>query len=135
MEAAHSETRRLLRQRAAIDTRLAMLKKSIDALARLLENKAEIGGKAQPNVPTLPKLEADDGITTAIRKLLKAHGGPLSPLQVRSLLNEAGFDINSYASGLIVIHSTLKRLERQGEVTLVKTSDGLTAYPVPEEGE
>jgi hypothetical protein len=132
-EAAQAETRSLLEQRAAIDTRLVQLQKTIETLSSLLaptpEYQAMMMEAAAAGMMGVPI--SDTGISDAIRQLLAKSGAPLSPVEIRDRLDKEGFDINSYASGLTVIHNTLKRLERQKEIGIVKSPNGIKAYPLP----
>ena len=127
IKAAHVETQMLLRKRAQIDTRLMKLKRTIEALSRLIGHESE----PEESPAELAGFSKSDGATEAIRKVLVTHGGPLSPMEIRGILNHSGFPINEYASGLAVIYNTLKRLEKQGKATLLKSPNGTTAYPVP----
>ncbi|MGO9084065.1 MAG: hypothetical protein ACLQBK_02475 [Candidatus Sulfotelmatobacter sp.] len=131
IEAAKAETQTLLQQRATIDARLAQLKKTIESLSCLLEDTSEYELLWEAAGAGMLGAIADSGITDAIRQLLSRFRGPLTPVQIRDRLAKEGFDINSYASGLTVIHNTLKRLERQGEITLVRSPDGIAAYALP----
>ena len=131
IETAQEETQALLKERATIDARLAQLKRTIESLSFLVQGTSAYESQCDPTAAGMLGEIADSGITDAIRKLLSGFGAPLSPVQLRDALAREGFDINSYASGLTVIHNTLKRLERQGEVTLVRSPNGITAYALP----
>jgi hypothetical protein len=129
IDAAKAETRKLLQQRATIDARLAQLTKTIAALTPLVKRTSENDRSSGTATAGKGLCLPGAGITAAIRQMLTTHSGPLSPRQIREWLNQEGFDINSYASGLTLIHNTLKRLQTQGEVDLVRTPHGITAYP------
>lgn len=118
-----TETKSLLEQRAAIDTRLLQLKTVRESLSVLLEAPIE-----ETVAEGLLEMYGEIGITDAIRRLLKDKQRPLTPVQIRDGLVAAGFELGSYASALAVIHTTLKRLERQREVVAVKGPDGPAAY-------
>jgi hypothetical protein len=130
IEAAQTETRSLLEQRTAIDIRLTQLQKTIENLSTLLgetpEYEIDPAAAGMLGIPI-----SDAGISDAIRQLLAKSGAPLSPVEIRDRLDKEGFDINGYASGLTVIHNTLKRLERQREIGIVRSPNGIRAYPLP----
>ena len=71
------------------------------------------------------------GITDAIRKSLsKRQGRWFSPRAVRAVLKEDGFPIDSdtYSNPMAVIHTTLKRLLKQGELKSSESKSGTTLY-------
>lgn len=131
LEEAQREMEELLQERMLLDMRLVHLKQTIDALTHLLAPKptehasamdAAIAGLAGEPI-------SDVGITDAIRQLLTESTVPLSPVQIRTKLMNEGFDLGDYANKMAVIHNTLKRLERQGEVMTVCDSSGqIIAY-------
>ena len=112
LDSACREYERLLAQRADLDTQLAKLQDTIHALTRLCGYSV-----------TVPW-----GLTDAIRIILKRGGAPLTPLEVREQLRLSGFDLTRYASDLSVIHTTLKRLHKAGELQLIPQKDGVHAY-------
>jgi len=127
---AQDEIRKLAKQRAAIDSRLAKLRKSVRILTELLKDAP---GYKPSNDPTESLgLFVGSGLTEAIRKLLRTHGS-LSTRQLREKLKEHGLNINAYASGLTIIHNTLKRLEHQKEIYLEKGPNGTTAHLLPKD--
>ena len=84
-------------------TRSERLRKTVDSLSTLL---GEIG------------TSQEIGLTDAIRELLKSQADNwLSALLVRHKLREKEFPIDDYKQPLAVIHTTLKRLQDQGQVT------------------
>jgi hypothetical protein len=129
IETAREEMHKLLRKRAIVDSRLAKLRRSIRVLSQLSESTSDhkLGRKASTGLG----LSSGPGITDAIRKLLKE--GPLTTRELRHSLKYEGFDINAYASGLTIIHNTLKRLENQNEVYLEKGPNGTTAHLLPKD--
>ena len=112
LDAACRECERLLAERADLDGRLAKLHDSIQALMRLCGYE-----------PTVPW-----GLSDAIRVVLKRADAALTPLDVREQLRSVGFDLARYASDLSVIHTTLKRLHKAGELQRVPRKDGVHAY-------
>ena len=65
------------------------------------------------------------GITNAIRAVLKTSAAPLTPVQVRDKLKDAGYEFVERHSNLLAnVHVVLKRLEQSGEAKVVDASDG-----------
>ncbi|HWZ42047.1 MAG TPA: hypothetical protein VNW97_01150 [Candidatus Saccharimonadales bacterium] len=120
LEAAHAEMQDILTKRAAFDLRLAQLKSTIDSLSILLKETPQIDHKALMDAMN----EGSDviGISDAIRHILSAKKVPLSPVELREKLGVFGIDVNRYANVMAVIHNTLARLEKQGEVTKIGDS-------------
>jgi hypothetical protein len=131
IEAAQAETQTLLQQRASIDARLAQLRRTIESLSSLVKDTPEYDPTCEASPAGTRIAIAESGITDAIRQLLSRFRAPFTPVRLRDALAKEGFDISSYASVLTVIHNTLKRLEKQGEVTLVRSPDGIVAYALP----
>jgi hypothetical protein len=121
LEEARSEMVRLIQQRSEIDAKLSKLKHTVDALSALCEQPV-----SEPATPALTSAQIDDlGITDAIRKVLTDSKLPLTAPQIRDALVNLGIDVSQYASILTVIHNTIKRMTKQGEIREVKTSAGL----------
>jgi uncharacterized coiled-coil DUF342 family protein len=103
LEDAREELRELRFLRREIDQRIAQLEHTAQALATLCKETEEI-----------PK-----GMTEAVRQILQATSNALSPTEVRDTLAKIGFDVEKYENPLAVVHTTLRRLAEQGEVTIV----------------
>jgi hypothetical protein len=116
---AKSEMFRLIAQRQEIDLKLAKLKQTVDALSSLCDRPV-------PEIELRPQsaLTAAIGLTDAMRKVMSDAKLPMTVPQIRDALLDLGYDVNQYASGLTVIHNTINRLEKQGELTRVKTPAG-----------
>lgn len=68
------------------------------------------------------------GLTNAVRKLFSAHPKVRgSAITVRVGLKKYGFPIEDYTQPLAVIHTTLRRLAKQGELE-PKEIEGTTHY-------
>jgi len=118
--AAIEEYERLTAQRDAIETRLAQLRQTIGALGPLC------------------KLPQHDilGLTDAIRSVLRARYGALTPVEVKDGLQTQGLDLSTYSNPLASIHAVLKRLARAGEILRIEDRRRKTVYawkhpPVP----
>jgi len=116
---AKSEMVRLIAQRQGIDSKLSKLKQTIDALSALCERPV-------PEIELSPRsaLTEEIGLTDAVRKVMSDAKLPMTVPQIRDALLNLGYDMNQYASGLTVIHNTINRLEKQAELTPVKTPAG-----------
>jgi hypothetical protein len=113
LEIARGELDKLMTEESDLETRLegnrtrqGGLKKTIDSLSAL------VGEEIDSSVP---------GVSEAIRRVLSTHLAAnkktfLRPIAIRNRLVETGFDLASYKNPMAVIHSTLKRLQDQGEV-------------------
>ena len=112
----------VLRQRGVLDARLTQLKSTIDALSGLIEEPPK-PGEDDP-AETLDNV----GISDAIRGVLKGAQVGLTPNQLKNKLSELGFVLDEYSNPGAVIYNTLKRLERQGQVTVVNDLSGAIAY-------
>jgi hypothetical protein len=120
LQAAQTEMQDALQERSALDVKIATLKQTIEGLSALLQDKP-----AEP--AELPEeLFGETGISGAIRFLLMRSEVPLTPVQIRHKLTEHAFDLSDYANAMAVIHNTLKRLDKQGELMTVKDASGQT---------
>lgn len=123
LQAATAEMSDVLAERRKLDARLSQLKETIEGLTALIEDR--------PTAVAAPDGEAtaESGISDAIRTLLHVSKVPLSPIQIRGSLIGRGFDLSEYANPMSVIHNTLKRLDKQGELMTVRDSSGqVVAY-------
>jgi hypothetical protein len=112
LDAACREYEEVVRQRAALDKRLAQLHESIGALTRLCGYTPAVSW----------------GLTDACRVVLARAEHPLTPLGVRDRLAAIGFDLSKYSSDLSAIHTVLKRLNRAGELRFIARAPGNHAY-------
>jgi hypothetical protein len=112
LDTAHAEIAELVRQRAEVDKRISQLTVTVDALTALMDS-----------VPVAyddtPSTMEEVGISDAIKQVLRCSPVPLTPGEIKAKLTESGFDASVYANDGAVIQSTLKRLEKQGDVSLV----------------
>jgi hypothetical protein len=114
LRVAKKELQALLKERADLDTRISQLKQTVTNLAVLTGESSALED---------PAADPSEGISNGIRRALFTSSVPLTPPQIRDALVKAGFSME-YSSVLTVIHNTLKRLEKQGEV--VQTPSGWT---------
>ena len=117
---ANAEIQRLIKQRNEIDLKLSKLKQTVSALSALCE-------RPLPELKVQPRatVDADLGISDAIRKVMFESKLPMTAPQIRDSLLNLGYDVDQYSSILTVIHNTIKRMEKQGEIAEVKTSGGV----------
>jgi hypothetical protein len=119
--AASDEMRELLQQRSAIDARINQLKKTVEALTALVFPNAVDA----PSYAEEIGMGAELGITEAIRQVLRESKTPLSAVEIKMALTIRGVDL-SYANPGTVIHNTLIRLKKQGEIIGVRNPAGQT---------
>lgn len=123
LQSAKREMTDLLEKRSNIDRRITQLKDTVDTLTALLLLKGPSLSEAATEIH-FEKGMAKGGVTDAIRNVLATSGMPMTPPQVRNALFTNGVDLRGYANSLSVIHNTLKRLERQGELMAVRGPTG-----------
>lgn len=124
LEAAKTEMETLLGEQAQIEQRLSYIDGRLQALRKTILSLGELLGE---------EFEPESvGITEAIRKVLKdsqddrrSYTGPIG---VRNTLHKNGFPLSDYKNALAVIHTTLKRLEDQGEVESTTATNGKVYY-------
>ncbi|HXP67879.1 MAG TPA: hypothetical protein VOA88_01230 [Candidatus Dormibacteraeota bacterium] len=114
LENARKELAGLVKQRAETDERIARLAKSIEGLEALCGDTDHSSALKTK----LIELELSDsmGLTDAIREIIASSALPIKAPVIRDALVSQGFDPDGYSNMLTVIHNTLIRLERQGEV-------------------
>jgi hypothetical protein len=120
LESARSELARLAIEREKIARRMAALERMIEALVSICQ---EDGVSLPPDFVLPAGLETAStsaGLTDAIKDALRRSDTSMTPTEVRDKLLEAGFDLKRYASPLVPIHNTLKRLYDQGEIARTK---------------
>jgi hypothetical protein len=122
LELARKELEGLMQERAHLDSRIAKLSRSIEGLASL-SNDTDVSSEVKTKLLELEISEAM-GLTEAIRQIIGAAFLGITPIQIRNMLVEEGFDPQKYSNMLTVIHNTLSRLERQGEIKRTVTIQG-----------
>ena len=109
LEAAKSEMESLLDDEVTLDVQLSTVRSRIEVLRKTIMSIGDLLGEDR-------EPEAI-GVTDAIRAALKTKPeNYLTPRAVRNALQSASFPVKNYKNLLAVIHTTLKRLEEQGEV-------------------
>lgn len=116
LHSARAEFEKLLQQRSDLDSRIIRLKQTIAGLVGLCESDGGARKSLNHVMPLPPRFMR---LTSAIRQLLAESTSPLRPPDLRNALVNRGFNIAQYANKLAVIHNTLSRLEKQGEVIQV----------------
>jgi len=118
LHSAREEFDKLIHERAELDSRIVRLKQTIAGLIGLCsdDKTAQTLRHVAPLPPRFMRL------TSAIRQLLAESTSPMRPPDLRNALLGRGFNITQYANKLAVIHNTLSRLEKQGEV--IQVPDG-----------
>ena len=120
LDGVRSELEDVLNEELKIERRLMKLRERSEALGKAAQGLAGLVGEDQE--------EESIGITDSIRKILRDGSDHIwKPTAVRVRLKSEGFLLEKYQNPLAVIHTTLKRLEEQGEVETIK-NDGKTFY-------
>jgi hypothetical protein len=114
LQSARKELESLREERTVLDQRIAKLARTIEGLASL-EANATLSSDIKGKVLELEISEAT-GFTSAIRQIISMSVFGVTATEIRDALVEDGFDPEKYSSMLTVIHNTLQRLERQGEI-------------------
>ena len=115
-----AELEDILNEEANLEQRLRDVRVRSEALGKAAQGLAGLVGEEEE--------EESIGITDAIREILKESSHNIwAPRVIRLHLKRDAFPIERYQNPLAVIHTTLKRLEGQGEVKAVE-KDGRTLY-------
>lgn len=98
-----------LKEQSNVSIRLSELETEIEAFRNSLEGLNAVLGESSTKQTI--------GISDAIRAFLKEKAPSYySPVNLRNRLKESGFPMEDYKQPLAVIHTTLKRLEAQGDI-------------------
>lgn len=105
---AREELADLFNQREELDVRIAKQQRRVAALAALVDESEQSDQILELNL---------GGLTDVVRSALRA-GGPrgLTPMEVRTRLNQLSFPTGEYKNFMATLHSVLKRLVDAGEV-------------------
>ena len=127
LDGMREELERILHEELKLERRLKRVRERSEALGKAAQGLAGLIGEEEE--------EESIGITGAIREILRdGSNHTWQPRTVRHQLRRAEFPLEKYQNPLAVIHTTLKRLEGQGEVKTAKRA-GKTYYEwiVPKE--
>ena len=122
LTAAEDELEALLTEESEIQSRLVEVKSRKETIEHTVESLNALLGKTESSDSI--------GLTDAIRQVMGTKvNTPMLPTNIRADLRNIEFAIDDYSNPLAVIHSTLKRLEKQEEVfTHISQRDGKTRY-------
>jgi predicted nuclease with TOPRIM domain len=133
-ETSVQELSALINEREELETMRELLERRIEKLRHAIVGLGGLCGETAETInskwPDLfpDKVQEITGLTDAIREILSSHAEHyLSPVHVRDLLKEMGFDTGKYKNVLASIHTVLKRLLGQGEV-LDSSDEGRVVY-------
>jgi hypothetical protein len=124
LDAAKTEMEELLTEQTSTEQRLQYIASRLEVLRKTVLSLGELlGEQYEPEAI---------GITKAIRNVMREmqddRGSYISPITVRNALQKGGFPLGEYKNALAVIHTTLKRLDDQGEVESHTWNSGRTSY-------
>jgi hypothetical protein len=114
LQNARKELAGLVKQRAEIDDRITRLAKSIEGLGALFDDADHSSALKREFIEF--ELSNSMGLTDAIREIITMSVFPVKAPIIRDALVNQGFETEGYSNILTVIHNTLIRLERQGEI-------------------
>ena len=123
LDQAREDLALLIEQREALDTQIARVTKTVEALTAMCDDTDHSKNLLVDEI-ALDSL----GVTDAIRHILAESRHPLSVPQIRDALEARGLHSERYANFLTVIHNTLKRLEKQGQATKVGQSGNAVVW-------
>lgn len=127
LDTAREELQEVLNKQTELNRRAMELKKSIEVLSGLCEENPAVRDAALEALEQM--MLPEFGITAGIRAiLLEADNNGIIPssTDIRDLLLKRKFDLSEYANAMAVIHNTLNRLEKQGEIQPRLTGWALT---------
>ena len=131
LDRACDELEALLNRGAKINARIKDLQRTVEILskhvgkntereARLMTIFAQISG---------PENRLTDAIKDALYSAFNENGPrKLPPIQVRELLEERGFDFKDVTNPSANVNSALRRLARQGDLSVGVHQNGSTVY-------
>lgn len=119
---ANQKMQEALQEKTLLDLRISQLSQTINALnTMLMVRPSEVEPSSEECLGA--------GITEVIRRILMANKVPQTPVQIKIALENAGYNLTDYANKMAVIHNTLKRLTKQGEMmTVVNPAGEIVAY-------
>jgi len=118
----------LLEQRAKTDQEIIKWKRVVDSLSAISGELEDDPSDVEVSALGVPSNKVKIKFTEGVRMVLQqsAYDRPINATAVRDQLINLGFDFSKYAQPLVPIHNCLKRLHEQGEVFLIKNSEGQT---------
>ncbi|MGB7280698.1 MAG: hypothetical protein WBE13_00445 [Candidatus Acidiferrum sp.] len=123
LEDAKKELEELLIGQEETERRIARLKQVILALTPLAEEPGS-NGLLSPNDEIIKDWLGLPGMTQTCLEIFKAATGPLTPVEIKQKLIDMGVDLSAHKNVMASVHSTLKRLDKQGQITT--RDNGLT---------
>lgn len=101
-------------QQEELEKRLAALRTVITGFSNALGEQFE---------------EADEiGLTDAVRQAIKTYDKPLEPTDVRTRLQQLGFNTKKYGNFMASVHTVLNRLVKSGEIKTQVLPGNKAAY-------
>ena len=130
LKVARRELQEAMGQRADIDKRIFKLKQTVESLNALCHDVdvEELAAEMRQQM-------AGIGLTNAVRRLLADSKMPLSATEVRDGIARLGVDLSAYANDMAVVHNTLNRLARQGDIlSFVDNNGQMAGWGITEKG-
>jgi hypothetical protein len=118
LEGLKAELEELLNRQEDIEKRIAQVKQAIMSLAPLAEEQGESISAAWYQIL------GTRNVSDACLQILQAATVPLSPVEIKAQILNMGLDLSQYKNVMATIHSALKRLLQNEEITT--KDNGLT---------
>ena len=103
-------------QRDDLDMQIAVLRREIIHLGALTHRDET------------REILADIGLSEMCAIVIKWAGNPVTPVDVKRMIADFGYDIERHSNPLASIHTTLKRMEKRGKLKAVRLKDGSIGY-------
>ena len=117
---ARAELEDIFEEESRMEKRREEMERRKEILIKMMKTIGQFLGK---------DMGKEQGLTDAIREILSERiKVGRTPASIRNRLREMEFDIDSYSNPLAVIHTTLKRLTKQGEVKVKRRDGGRRVY-------
>jgi len=122
IDAAIKELSDLMSRREELEAELERVQWRIETVGYGIDGLAELSGidpkKDHPHL-FQEDIKSDVGFTDAVRKIIKSGGAHqlFTPVIVRDELKKKSFDLSKYQNPLASIHTILKRLRINNEIT------------------
>jgi hypothetical protein len=126
LENARYELARLVQAKSEIEQRIAAIQQTIQILEPVYGAESNFGVRG---LNALAMTRSDGGLTDRIRAvLLRSSPFGITPLAVRDVVIQGGFELGERSNFLAEIHNVLKRLVAQGEAEEITTEESGKMY-------
>jgi cell division septum initiation protein DivIVA len=131
LDIACDELETLLQRRAKISSQIKDLQQTIETLSKHAGRNTERGIRLMTIFAQIsaPENRLTDAVKDALYSAFNEHGPrKLPPVQIMELLEERGFDFKDVTNPSANLNSALRRLARQGDISVGVHQNGSTVY-------